>query len=511
MSEVGPRRAQPGPRTSLAVALVAAALVAAGPAAAQPGDDPVGADPAGEEGATEPGGFPEDAAPDEPPEDAAPDASPEDAAPGGPSEDAAPDGTPADATPDVATPARAKVPVRFKPSGHVKTFGLATFPYESVLLPPEASGSGVVDARLNLALDVGRVLRVEAAHAITATLGGGASAGLFSTGVGLTAPELLPLTWTAFDEAASLAVQGRTDRLSVRLSAPGVSVTVGRQPITFGTGLFFTPLDLINPFTPATVDSEYKPGVDALRVDGFIGGTTRLTALVAYVGAGPPGEIEDPRDALAVAAQGQGTVGVTDLGLFYGYLRRDHVVGASIVTALGPVGFHADAAVTVPPDGDTPFFRGVVGLDGRPGPTTFLAGEVYVQTVGAPNADGYLAVLTSERAARGELWLAGIGYVALSVSQEITPLLSASLAAFMNVRDPSALLAPALSWDVASNATLGVGGYVGIGARPDDPDLLALGQFLAGDRSDEVLAGLGVRSELGLIPGVVFVRVAAYF
>ena len=38
----------------------------------------------------------------------------------------------------------------------------------------------------------------------------------------------------------------------------------GRQAITWGNGLFYAPMDLVNPFDPATIDTEYKAGDDML-------------------------------------------------------------------------------------------------------------------------------------------------------------------------------------------------------------------------------------------------------
>src|SRR5690606_33009553 len=105
-------------------------------------------------------------------------------------------------------------------------------------------------------------------------------------GVGLTAPELVDLTWELEEDAAVL--RGRTDRLWVRGTFGRTDVTVGRQPVSFGTGVLFTPLDLVAPFHPATIDQEYKPGVDAARVDTYLGVAGALTAVAAWAGGDDP-------------------------------------------------------------------------------------------------------------------------------------------------------------------------------------------------------------------------------
>lgn len=457
---------------------------------------------------------------------------------------------------------------RLKASGHLKTFGLVTLGREIEELPDDLlhrslnpfptgpSGQGIVDGRLNLAWTVGDVFRMEAAHAITvfldadasadasnaaiagallddplgslgqlATLGavlegasgsGASGSTPFSTGVGRTAPEAFPLTWrTGTDPVQDVQLLGRTDRLLAKVSLEGFDLTVGRQPISFGSGLFFTPLDLVSPFTPATVDTEYKPGVDAVRTDAYFGWRGSLTVVGAYVGrtylheAAAEGEPTSAR--VAVAAQGRLTVGVTDLALFLGGIRGDFVAGATVISAAGPVGLHGDVAVTVPrPDLDEPVFvRAVVGADGRPTGTTTISGEIYVQSFGTKDPSQLFDRLTRERALAGEVWLTGLAYAGLAVTQEITPLWTASLAGFLNLTDPSALIAPTVAWSAAQNVDVALGGFVGIGAAPRGRTLDPAALPDAPTLSD--LAVVVPQSELGTYPASLFAKVGVSF
>ena len=245
--------------------------------------------------------------------------------------------------------------------GHLKSFYVATFPYDSPLLPPDPTGVGVVNTRLNVDVDIGDNLSLQAHHTLTLSpraSGGGA----LSTGVNAAPPEALPLSYTLLD-SGTLAIQGRMDRLSAKLSVPHLDLTLGRQPISFGSGAFFTPMDLVNPFSPAVIDTEYKPGVDAARADVYIGMSGRITAVAAYAGSWDS-------DGLVAVGYGQGTVGLTDIGGFAGWVRGDMVLGSTVVSSIGPVAIHADLTVTVPED--DAFVRGVVGADWRPFAATTL-------------------------------------------------------------------------------------------------------------------------------------------
>ncbi len=391
-------------------------------------------------------------------------------------------------------------PLEAELNGDVKTFFVATFPYEHFLMPEDPTGLGVLDGRVKTRFAVGP-LSLVAHHAVTATTPGAVQS-LVGTGTGGDAPEAMPLSWDALD-GDDLSLSGRTDRLFLKLTVPHFDATVGRQPISFGAGAIFTPLDLVNPFFPTTIDQEYKPGVDAVRLDGYVG-MTRITAVAAYAG-------DWDLQGTVLATWAQTTVGVTDLGAFYGAVRGDHVWGLTTISAIGPVGVHADAALTLPEDGPV-FFRGVVGAMWRPFMTTTLSGEFYVQTVGTFEASDYLAVMLDDRWTRGELWLAGHTYLGLSWGQEIVPTLNASLAVIANLADPSALVAPGLAWSVAENADVGLGMYAGIGARPDEVDVL---DFFGDDglplSEEEAATRLGVRSEMGTWPVAAFVQVKTYF
>jgi len=180
---------------------------------------------------------------------------------------------------------------------------------------------------------------------------------------------------------------------------------------------------------------------------------------------------------------------VTDLGLFVGEVLSDEVFGATLATSVGPVGIYGDAALTLS-DADGTFFRGTVGGLFRPTGKTTLTAEVYTQTLGAKDPSEYLLFGTNDRFVRGELWLLGRYYAALAVSQELSPLVSTSVALIGNLGDGSAFLTSSLAWSVASNAEVDLGAFFGLGDRPEEFD---------------------VHSEFGLYPITVFLETKAYF
>ncbi len=394
--------------------------------------------------------------------------------------------------------------------GDTKSFFIATVPYDHLVMPETASGQGIVDGRLKLEIRGGDLLRFQAHQTLTASApaSGGSSLGLGTAGVGLEVPEAADLSFSLFEdaeEAGEMSVHTRTDRLWLGLSVPHLDLRIGRQPLSFGKGMMFTPMDLVNPFSPAVVDSEYKPGIDSVRADVYWGMANQVTVAAAYAGSWD-------LDGLVFAAYGQTTLGVWDLGAFAGVIHRDLVGGVAVAGSVGPVGIQGELTVTLPPEkmDQDPFVRAVVGGTLRPTMKTSLAGELYLQTNGAAEPDDYLRQYLDPRYERGELWAVGRYYAGLSVSQELTPTLFGSLFGLVNLADPSALVGPGLSWSISGTSDLVVSGFFGLGERPDELTMEEI--FASGATTEEEVMDLvGVNSEFGLMPTLLFAEWKAYF
>lgn len=392
----------------------------------------------------------------------------------------------------------------------LKTFFVTVHPYDHILMPPSDTAQAFVDGRLKLDWTVSDAISVEAHHVITAgtpqyqtqlqlelaQMGVEIeeTASTMMTGVGLQAPEAIDLSWRLED--TELFLQGRTDRLFAQATVGQSTIRLGRQAISFGHGLVFNPMDLVQPFSIATIDNEYKPGVDALRLERYFGMTGQITGVVAYAGSW---DIE----GLTAVVNANGTFGMTDLSLFGGLVRSDKVIGAGVASSIGAVGWHSDVTFTLPEsDDEDPFVRSTTGAFWRPFSTSSVTMEYYYQSLGAEKAADYLEFAQSDRYARGEIWVMGQHYLSLAWAQEVTALSSGNLAIIGNVVDASMLLSPSLSISVSDEVQLVAGGFVGLGEQPKTTSVT------------EVLINpdaLKVNSEFGMMPGSGFVQLRSYF
>ncbi len=391
--------------------------------------------------------------------------------------------------------------------GDVKGLFDVSFPYDHLLMPDDPMGRAAVDFRLKFDGKY-RFFSWSVHHQMAGII---RSPG-FGDGLGGTAASVpgspFKLNWDAVDED-TFALNGRMDRLVIKFHAKHMDLAIGRQPISFGQGYFFTPMDLVAVFTPSVVDREYKPGVDAVRADFWIGATGHISAVAALVG-------EWDLEGLLVAGHGGFTVGLFDIGFFAAKVHSDAVFGFDTSGSIGPVGVRSDFTVTVPKD-DDPFVRGVIGASLYWPWGLSLSGELYAQSVGTHEPDEYMDVARTDRFERGELWTMGHFYGALSADWEVMPLIHVNLAAIVNFLDPSLFLGPGFSWSVASNADLVAGAFIPIGRRPaemEEEDLYEIDEttgMITFLDEDEIIDLFEPRSEFGLMPYQAYVQMKLYF
>jgi hypothetical protein len=395
----------------------------------------------------------------------------------------------------------------FEVGGNLKMFALGVVPYQHTLMFDDPLITGFAIGRLKLDAEAGDVVDATI-HPIltTTTAGGGAGFGITSIGVGGQRPQAYELSGMLAESQLG-GLQVMIDRAMLTIHAPHLDVTVGRQPISFGAAYFFTPMDLVTAFSPATIDREYKPGIDAIRADFYFGETGQITGVAAYAG-------DWDLDGLIFASHARMNIANVDFGVFAAEAWGDAVGGVDITTDIAGVGLRGEATATFPDnETDGAFLRAVGGADVQLPLNGSLLGEVYLQTLGEDDPAQYLEFIEdNKRFARGELWLMAQMYAAASLSWEMHPLLRPGLAVVLNLQDGSVMASPSLSWSVADEVAVSFGAQIVHGDRPPEiPPLDLLNPDGTPKDADEISALLVPRSEFGLYPNIFFVQTSVYF
>ena len=271
------------------------------------------------------------------------------------------------------------------------------------------------------------------------------------------------------DRGQHTALVHRLDRLSVGYTTERSAWRLGRQAVSWGNGMLFTPMDVFNPFDPAAVDKEYKPGDDMLYGQYLFGNGADLQG-VAVVRRDPhSGDVAADQSSIALkyhAFLGSGEVDVLAAKHF-----GDRLIGLGGNVDVGGAVLRGDLTWThTDTDG---IFSAVASLSyswtwGGHNASGLL--EYYHNGFGQPRGDyapGSLATNTDllARLQRGELYTLGRNYLGASATVELTPLLLLVPALFVNLDDPSALAQVVVQYGLSQNWDLLCALNVPIGPR----------------------------------------------
>jgi hypothetical protein len=309
-------------------------------------------------------------------------------------------------------------------------------------------------------------------------------------------------------------LQQNLDLLSIKVPLPKGEVVVGRQVLSWGTGRFWNPTDLLSPFAPTDVDREVRHGVDAVRYTLPLGKTSFVDVL--YL---PQQESWAQGGVARVQANTKGF----DVSASVAKYVSDVVFGADTAGDIGPLGVHAEAAYTLgltnlggPESAQVgeQFLRAVVGCDWRPAKDWMIVAEYYFNGFGATDPAGYAGKMRSQRALAGELYGAGRHYLGLSAVRKQTDLLSLQMLVLTNLTDPSVMVIPTSEYWAAQHVLIRIGGYIPLGARPTAAaiqNLTVSDVLTASPAYVAAVSSMGLRSEYGSAGWSVFAQVGVHF
>ena len=263
---------------------------------------------------------------------------------------------------------------------------------------------------------------------------------------------------SVIDQGSESALVHRLDRLWVGYSSEKTVVRFGRQALSWGNGMFYAPMDLVNPFNPAAVDTEYKAGDDMLYLQYLRDSGADVQGAYVIRRNYLSGDVDS--DAATIATKYHGFRGEGEFDVLVARHYGDNVLGLGASHAIGGANWSGDLVVT-DTDLDTVVqfstnlsyswnwadknmsgvfeyhFNGFGQHSGSYDPVSLLG-----------NPDLLL------RLGRGESFTVGRHYLAGSIMIEMTPLWSLSPTLLMNVSDPSGLFQLITNYSLSDNMTL---------------------------------------------------------
>ena len=346
---------------------------------------------------------------------------------------------------------------------------------------------------------------------------GGASSGAFSLVPGVTRFRALDATWTP-DNSGQVTATTLLDRFAVKFSPDWGDITIGRQAITFGKAFFWNPLDVFLAFDPLQFDREYKPGVDALRIDlplGDFSGFTLVGALGREIT--PTGSYLTGNKAFDADWYGSAVLGRLftlyegyDLSLQGGKIYGGyHVGGGATGEVLEWLEVRTEAAYFHAMDSLQVFAAplplpgallgplveshatAVLGIGHRFENTLHVQMEYLYNGQGEPDR----LSLGLTRVSHGQSYHMGAHVLGATASYEILPILTGQLAAIASLDARSAQIQPSFTWSASDEIEVVGGAIVSLGDRPSGAS-----PFVP-----------NLQSEFGTYPDFYFIEVKAYF
>ncbi|WP_221249273.1 hypothetical protein [Desulfuromonas versatilis] len=254
------------------------------------------------------------------------------------------------------------------------------------------------------------------------------------------------------------------DRLNLRAHLAGLDWTLGRQAVGFGRISLFSPLDIIAPFPPDALDTEVRPGVDALRASRYFGMTGQAGAIAVF------GQGSDDNSYLATLEGGP--TGVDLLGIA-GVLRERTMGGVGLATQLFGMGLKGELAWFEGRDPDRPggdlhddFAIAGLEADYRFDNGLILFTQYLHNGAGAGDPAAYPEALASAAVQEGLSFLLGRHYLLVAPSYQLHPLATVSGLLIWNLEDDSFLLRPLLDLSLSDNLALQLFWNLTHGAKP---------------------------------------------
>jgi hypothetical protein len=232
---------------------------------------------------------------------------------------------------------------------------------------------------------------------------------------------------SVLDDSNKNALLHRLDRFWVGYAGEKTVVRFGRQALSWGNGLLYAPMDLVNPFDPATIDTEYKTGDDMLYMQYLRDSGDDIQGAVVFRRNAVTGDIES--DEATIALKYHGFAGENEFDVLVAESYGNTVVGAGYAQSVGGAIWRGDVVVT--DSNDDTYVEVVTNLS-------------YSWVWGARNMSGAV-----------EYYYDGFDrhYVAGSLAIEMSPLWMLTPTVLSNVNDPSGLLQVVTQYSLSDNMT----------------------------------------------------------
>jgi hypothetical protein len=221
-------------------------------------------------------------------------------------------------------------------------------------------------------------------------------------------------------------------------------VRFGRQAISWGNGLVYAPMDIVNPFDPSQIDTEYKTGDDMLYSQYLRANGDDIQA--TYVVRRNPETGNTESDQATFAGKYHGFAGATEFDLMAAYHYGEAVFAIGGSRDFGGAVWRADLVLSATDDDPVAQFVVNTSYSWTWSDKNISGNAEYFFNGFGQHDDCYSPDCLADnpdlvaRIGRRQIYTLGQHYLSGNLMIEMTPLFTLTPQLFWNTGDGSALL-----------------------------------------------------------------------
>ncbi|MCK5683742.1 hypothetical protein KAJ27_06460 [bacterium] len=245
------------------------------------------------------------------------------------------------------------------------------------------------------------------------------------------------------------------DRAYFTYSTENLDFFVGRQAVSFGSGRFINPTDVLVPYLLTQIDKEEREGVDALRLKVPISEMGEFDAGVVF---GKKGKNKNN----AYYLNAKYPVLNWDTSVMVMQFRENMLLGLDLQGDISGAGIWLESAHVRIKDSDA-YYRFSMGLDFNFPWDLYTFLEYHYNGAGTAKNEDYYSNSSTKPYTDGGVYLLGRHYLTFGLTYEISPLIGFSQSVIVNLNDSSFLFLPKIEYNIFENQYIDFGIFLGVG------------------------------------------------
>ena len=250
------------------------------------------------------------------------------------------------------------------------------------------------------------------------------------------------LSWNLIDNN-SIVFNSTIDRALINYTKGNWDITLGRQRVNWGRNLVWNPNDIFNTYNFLDFDYEERPGSDAVRIQYFLDGFSKIE-LAAKKG--------NHKDDHIIALMYNFNTWSYDIQLLSGIYQNDWVIGAGWAGNLKNAGFKGEVSYFVPYEsyiGSENVVSASISVDYGFKKGLYINGSLLYNSATNDLSGGLENLILLNVSAKRLMPYEFSSF--LQLSKEFSPIFSATMSTIYSPTNHSVITMPSFNYSLATN------------------------------------------------------------